>query len=207
MIYAVVEEKISGVRVVKAFASERREIRRYAHLAADFIRLAIGQAKLGQGLSFAASTVSIVGSGFILYIGALEVKKGMDALANGVPLVDPLYLQYLGMYLKDLGQTLVPGTSGEGITPGDLLYFHSSLASLYGPLMVMVNLNATAQWVLVVLRRVFEVLDEPIDIGDKPDARDMETVNGEVEFRNVMLRYPSGGTSRAEGCLVHDPAR
>ncbi len=205
-IYAIVEEKISGVRVVKAFASEFREIRRYAHLAADFIRLALRQARLSQGLSFVASTVSIVGSGIILYIGALEVKKGMEASAAGVPLVDPLYLQYLGAYLKDLGHTLVPGNSGEGITPGDLLYFHGSVSALYGPIMVMVNLNATAQWVLVVLRRVFEVLDEPINIGDKEDAKDLESVTGEVEFRDVTLRYPSGGTPALEDVSVKIPA-
>jgi len=153
-IYGVVEEKISAVRVVKAFATERREDRRYLHLAADFVRLGVRQTKLSHGLHFVASLISIFGTGLILYLGALDVQSGH-------------------------------------ITTGDLLYFYSSVANLFSPIILLTGLNATVQWVLVVLRRVFEILDEEITITDKPDAKVLTSVRGDVEFRNVSLRYPN----------------
>lgn len=153
-IYGVVEEKISAVRVVKAFATERREDRRYIHLAGDFVRLGVRQTKLTHGLSFVASLISIFGTGLILYLGAIDVQTGK-------------------------------------ITTGDLLYFYSSAANLFSPIIQLTGLNATVQWVLVVLRRVFDILDEPVTIADRPDAKELGAVKGDVEFRKVSLRYPN----------------
>lgn len=37
--------------------------------------------------------------------------------------------------------------------------------------------------------RIFELLNEPLEV-EKPDARILETVNGRIEFRNVVFSYP-----------------
>ena len=168
-IYGVVEEKITAVRVVKAFAAERRENRRYAHLAGDFVRLAVRQTKLSHGLSFIASLISIFGTGLILYVGAQAVRSGT-------------------------------------ITTGDLLYFHSSVANLFAPVIQIAGLNTTVQWVLVVLRRVFEILDEPITIVDRADAPELEGVRGDVDFRDVTLRYPNATANALDGINLRVPA-
>lgn len=168
-IYGVVEEKISAVRVVKAYAAEPRESRRYVRLAGDFVRLAVGQTKLSNGLNFFASLINIFGTGLILYIGALEVRAGT-------------------------------------ITPGDLLYFYAAVANLFSPVIQLTNLNAQFQWVLVVLHRVFEILDEEIRITDKPDAIEMRDVNGEVEFLNVSLRYPNTSVDSVKDVNLKIPA-
>ena len=168
-IYGVVEEKVSAIRVVKAFASEGRESIRYVRLAGDFVRLAVGQVKLSTGLSFFASLINILGTGFILYIGALEVKAGI-------------------------------------ITTGDLLYFIAAVANLFSPVIQLTNLNAQFQWVLVVLHRVFEILDEEVDIADKPDAQTMQDVRGEVKLRNVSLQYPNATTNALSDISLDIPA-
>ena len=168
-IYGVVEEKVSAIRVVKAFASEGRESVRYVRLAGDFVRLAVGQVKLSTGLSFFASLINILGTGFILYIGALEVKAGI-------------------------------------ITTGDLLYFIAAVANLFSPVIQLTNLNAQFQWVLVVLHRVFEILDEEIDIADKPDAQTMQDVRGDVKLRNVSLQYPNATTNALSDISLDIPA-
>jgi ABC-type multidrug transport system fused ATPase/permease subunit len=190
-IYGVVEEKISAIRVVKAFATERREYKRYLRMASDYIRLVMRQARLRLSMSFFAGIISIFGTGLILYLGALEVQKGESTVANGVPMVDPLFLKYLGWQFANLGQEFIPGNSGEGITPGDLLYFTTSVGLLYNPVIVLTNLNAQIQWVMVVLRRVFEVLDEPVVIADPADGKEMPKVTGAVELRGVGLQYPN----------------
>ncbi len=168
-IYGVVEEKVSAIRVVKAFASEGRESVRYVRLAGDFVRLAVGQVKLSTGLSFFASLINILGTGFILYIGALEVKAGI-------------------------------------ITTGDLLYFIAAVANLFSPVIQLTNLNAQFQWVLVVLHRVFEILDEEVDIADKPDAQTMRDVRGDVTLRNVSLQYPNATTNALSEISLDIPA-
>jgi len=168
-IYGVVEEKVSAIRVVKAFASEGRESVRYVRLAGDFVRLAVGQVKLSTGLSFFASLINILGTGFILYIGALEVKAGI-------------------------------------ITTGDLLYFIAAVANLFSPVIQLTNLNAQFQWVLVVLHRVFEILDEEIDIADKPAAQTMQDVRGDVKLRNVSLQYPNATTNALSDISLDIPA-
>ena len=168
-IYGVVEEKISAIRVVKAFASERQEDRRYVHLAADFVRLGVRQTKLSHGLTYVAGLISIFGTGLILYLGALDVQQKV-------------------------------------ITTGDLLYFYSSVANLFSPIILITSLNATVQWVLVVLRRVFEILDEEITIADKPGARELPSVRGDVEFRNVSLRYSNATTNALSDINLFVPA-
>ncbi len=50
------------------------------------------------------------------------------------------------------------------------------------------NLLRTASY----LERIFETLDEPVDIKDAPDAVSKETLNGEIEFKNVNFEYDKG---------------
>jgi ATP-binding cassette subfamily B protein len=37
--------------------------------------------------------------------------------------------------------------------------------------------------------RIFEILDAPNDVADRPDAKVLPAIQGEVEFRNVTFRY------------------
>ena len=204
-IYGVVEEKISAIRVVKAFAREPLEVKRYVHLAADFVRLSLRQAKLSQGLSMGAGIMSVVGTGLILYLGALDVKEGIQSIQVALTGPDPLFTQYTMLYFEQMGITKLYD-AGVGITPGNLLYFYGSVASLYAPIMVIMNLNAMFQWVLVVLRRVFEVLDEPVEIGDKEDAVEMPPIKGEVVFEDVCLKYPNASVNALDKIDLTIPA-
>ncbi|MDP6124308.1 MAG: ABC transporter ATP-binding protein [Candidatus Latescibacteria bacterium] len=153
-IYGLVEEKVTGVRVLKAFASEIFEVRQYTRMAAKALRLSMTQAKLGTLLGVLAGFVSTLGTGLIMYIGATDVRDGAMSM-------------------------------------GDLLLFMGSVGYLFAPSVALVGLGSTIQWVLVVLRRVFEILDEPIEISDLPGAVELDEVKGEIEFKGVSLKYPS----------------
>lgn len=39
------------------------------------------------------------------------------------------------------------------------------------------------------LERIFETIDEPVDIKDAPDAKVLPTIRGEVEFKDVVFEY------------------
>ena len=82
--------------------------------------------------------------------------------------------------------------SGE-MTVGDLIYFHMAMGNLFHPLVALTNMNAVLQQMLVVISRVYEVLDEEIQIQDRPDAVRLERIRGRVAFQHVSARYTETG--------------
>ena len=85
------------------------------------------------------------------------------------------------------------------MTVGDLIYFNMSMGNLFSPLVALANVNAVLQQMLVVISRVFEVLDEEVIIQDKPDAKTLDAVRGRVAFRNVSFRYTEAGDYAIRG--------
>ena len=79
------------------------------------------------------------------------------------------------------------------MTVGDLIYFNMSMSNLFSPLIALANVNATLQQMLVVISRVFEVLDEEVIIQDKQGAKSLDKVRGRIAFRNVSFRYTEAG--------------
>src|SRR4051812_14034605 len=68
------------------------------------------------------------------------------------------------------------------------------LNRLYGPITALSNVQVDVMTALVSFDRVFEVLDLPPAIDDKPDAVELaQRLNGNatVEFDNVRFRYPT----------------
>ena len=82
---------------------------------------------------------------------------------------------------------------GGMMTIGDLIYFNMSMGNLFSPLVALASVNATLQQMLVVISRVFEVLDEEVIIRDREDAKTLDKVRGRVSFRNVSFRYTDAG--------------
>ena len=76
---------------------------------------------------------------------------------------------------------------------GDLVFFNMSLGNLFSPLVSLVNMNATFQQMMVVISRVFEVLDEEILIQDRPNAVRLDRIRGRIAFRHVYFRYQEAG--------------
>jgi ATP-binding cassette subfamily B protein len=50
---------------------------------------------------------------------------------------------------------------------------------------------------MVSFERVFEILDLPIEIQDKPDAKVLQNIAGTVSFHNVSFSYLEGGENTA----------
>lgn len=82
---------------------------------------------------------------------------------------------------------------GGMMTVGELVYFSMSMGNLFSPLVALANVNATLQQMLVVISRVFEVLDEEVIIRDREDAKTLDKVRGRVSFRDVSFRYTDAG--------------
>jgi ATP-binding cassette subfamily B protein len=97
------------------------------------------------------------------------------------------------------GTSLVYGLGGyQAATDprmlGTVVALAAYLNRLYGPITALSNIQVDVMTALVSFDRVFEVLDLPPAIDDKPEAADLPPQLGEaatIEFDHVDFRYPT----------------
>ncbi len=99
------------------------------------------------------------------------------------------------MLIPALATALVYGVGGHlaidgALTVGTLLALATLLLRLLGPLQGLSNVRIDVMTALVSFERVFEVLDLPSMIQEKPDAPDLPHSAAQVEFDHVAFRYP-----------------
>ncbi|HQR79285.1 MAG TPA: ABC transporter ATP-binding protein [Actinomycetota bacterium] len=85
------------------------------------------------------------------------------------------------------GNLVIVGT----LSLGTLLALTGLLAQLYGPLTSLSNVRVDVMTALVSFERVFEVLDLPPLIQERPGAVDLPTRPVSVRFRDVDFHYPA----------------
>jgi len=85
---------------------------------------------------------------------------------------------------------VIQGGSG-GLTPGDIVAFTTLQSRLFFPIGQMLQVSVEVQSAMALFERVFEYLDMPHEITDRPGARrvDPAEVRGEVRLRDVWFRY------------------
>jgi ATP-binding cassette subfamily B protein len=74
---------------------------------------------------------------------------------------------------------------------GTLVALVSYLSQLYAPITGLSNIQVTVMAALVSFDRVFEVLDLPPMIREKPDATPLPPGPAEIQFDHVSFRYPT----------------
>ncbi len=94
-----------------------------------------------------------------------------------------------------LGTALVFGWGGllaerNAIDVGTLVALSVYLTRLYQPLTALSNVNVDVMTTLVSFERVFEVLDLPPMVAEKPGAIALPRGPARIEFDHVNFRYP-----------------
>jgi ATP-binding cassette subfamily B protein len=87
-------------------------------------------------------------------------------------------------------------------TVGTIIAFGTYLGQLYGPLSALTNVRVEFATSMVSFERVFEVLDLPVEIEDRPTAVAMRQPEGHVQFENVSFSYLPGGSESAEAAAL-----
>jgi ATP-binding cassette subfamily B protein len=95
-------------------------------------------------------------------------------------------------------------TGGNAITIGTLVAFTTLQTRLFFPIGQLLSIGIDIQTSLAMFDRVFEYLDLEIDIEERPGARELENVRGDVSFEDVWFRY--GDSWTLEGVTVDVPA-
>ncbi|MFZ9427009.1 MAG: ABC transporter ATP-binding protein [Ilumatobacteraceae bacterium] len=98
----------------------------------------------------------------------------------------------------------------DQITAGTLVAMATLVSRVYQPLTGLTNARVDLLTSFVSFDRVFEVLDAPVSIVDKPGAIDLVEPRGSIEFDHVRFRYPEAATVsvaslEAPGAPTGDP--
>lgn len=75
------------------------------------------------------------------------------------------------------------------MTIGGLVAFMAYHMRLLGPVQSLFGMYASLATARVSLRRVFELLDTPVEVEDAPDAEPLAQVAGEIVFDRVTFRH------------------
>ncbi|MFC1716426.1 ABC transporter ATP-binding protein [Candidatus Poribacteria bacterium] len=151
-ISAILADTIPGVRVVKAFAAEDREVDRFNAQSIDYFRTSMYAAKL--------STIYFPLMGLGTFLGGIMIR-------------------FFG------GRSLLAGE----MSLGDLMLFMGYMWRFYRPVMGLTRLNETLQRSAAAAERVFEIMDAQPEVEDKKDAIELPTIQGDIEFDDVVFSY------------------
>jgi len=82
----------------------------------------------------------------------------------------------------------------EALTVGVLVAFVAYIWRFWMPINNIANFYNVLVTNMANLELIFETIDEPVLVKDKPDATDMPQINGDVEFVDVVFGYEEGQT-------------
>ena len=161
----MVEEtlSVSGVLLTKTFGRQKQEIKRFGDENQKLVGLQIRQQMIGRWFMMLISTFFSI-----------------------TPALVYLLLGYLAF---GPGHQTSPQQTAELI--GTLVAFTTLQSRLFFPIGQLLSVQVEIQGALALFERVFEYLDMPHDIADRPNALTLspETVRGEVEMDHVTFHY------------------
>ena len=151
----VLQENLTGQRVVKAFASEDFENRKYNDKSMEVSEAFIAAEKLRiSNTSFTLFSFQIA-LALILLFGGWRVISGDLTIGQLAAFV--FYMQILAMPVRMSG--MIVNSYARAASGG---------------------------------QRLFEILDMPSEVVEKPTAKEMPRVKGHVRFENVSFGYEEG---------------
>jgi ATP-binding cassette, subfamily B, multidrug efflux pump len=166
----VIQENVSGVRVVKAFGREREEIERFD----------MGNQELYSDYLVAAREQAV-----------------------NAPLIDFLSNASTLVLLWMTGWLVVT----HALTYGDLVAFYAYLLQLVAPIRRGGWLMAMGSRAAASSERVFEILDTPVTVANKPEAIELPDITGRVEFAGVSCSYHPGRPVLEQVSFVAEPGQ
>ena len=100
-------------------------------------------------------------------------------------------------FISSLGTVLVISFGGllayrEGLRVQDIVAFLLYMGLFYVPVTGLANLLENMQQSMAGAERVLDILDAPVEIQDRPGAKDLKNVKGEIIFDHVSFSYDEG---------------
>jgi ABC-type multidrug transport system fused ATPase/permease subunit len=162
----VLQEIVTGIKVVKAFAREPFEAGRFGEQNDLLLDKNIVQVKASAIVVPLLNFWSAAGSVLVLGYGGAEVIHGH-------------------------------------MTIGTLVAFNTYLLQLINPVRQLGFFASIISRAIASGGRIFEILDTPSEIQEKPDAVLLPRLKGDVRFEHVGFRYARSGALLLEDISFH----
>lgn len=94
------------------------------------------------------------------------------------------------VYVVGVSYIIAGGTSG--VTVGVLIAFTAYISRFWAPINTIASFYNSVLTAISYLERIFETIDEPVEVKDAPDAEPMPDIKGSVQFENVTFEYEKG---------------
>jgi len=149
---AYLQESLSGVRVIRAFAQEPRHVERFAELNNEHRAANMRTVYLNAAYFPSVELLSSVATAVILLYGGYQAIDG-------------------------------------NITIGVLVAFVGYLQTFFDPIQQLSNLYSTYQQGMAALEKIFSLLDSEPEMQDRPGARELARVRGDIRLEGVWFSY------------------
>ena len=80
----------------------------------------------------------------------------------------------------------------ENYSAGVIIAMASYAGRFWGPIQSIANIYNSLINTGSYLERIFDTMDEEIDIKDEPDAKDLPPISGQVDYQDVTFAYEEG---------------
>ena len=81
---------------------------------------------------------------------------------------------------------------GEMVSFGVILAMGQYVSRFWQPITNLANIYNSFVNNLAYLERIFETMDEPVVVDDKPEAKELPVIDGRVDFEDVTFGYEEG---------------
>lgn len=93
------------------------------------------------------------------------------------------------MFIYLVGGFMLLVNNHQGLTVGDITVLVALMSRMYRPLMQLMDIHIEFIRSLALFTRIFDYLDMPVDIENKPDATLPTTLTGDLSFNAVTFHY------------------
>jgi ATP-binding cassette subfamily B protein len=152
---AIIQENLAGAKVVKAFAREPNEIKRF-NFQNDYLQTR--------------------------YVAAAQIQSFTNPLMDVIANLGTVLVLWFGGYLVITGEMSI----------GQLVAFNTYLLLIVRPVRRLGFLIGQSSRAIAAGERIFEILDAPIEVRDRPGATPLPQIRGEVVFDRVWCSYYGG---------------
>lgn len=175
---AFLNENISGMKITQIFNQEDRKENEFLRLNGDLYKAQKKQIKIFAffrpliTLLYYLCMASVFGFG--LYFLLSDV--------NNIAISSALQ----GMSDAEIQALVVAGVGGA---VGTIQIFYSLVSKFFNPIQNLADQLNELQRAFTSSERLFNLLDNKPDFVDDPDALEIESFKGEIEFKNVWFAY------------------
>lgn len=116
------------------------------------------------------------------WMRAVMFNFAMGPMVDLISTVTTAFIYVVGVsYIMDGG--------AFGVTTGKLIAFTAYISRFWQPINTIANFYNSVLTAVSYLERIFETIDEPVEVKDAPDATEMPEIKGDVSFSHVNFSY------------------